>query len=92
MVPEDSPGWPFPTGADVPIHIMSFLQPKYSDRGHIDHVKAYKIVCCRQGKKGERMLVSVAEEREAKKVYKCAVFKYQLCVHFALKVTSLHLM
>ena len=40
--------------------------------------------CSAWWKKGGRLLVSVAEEREAKKVYKCAVFKYQLCVHFAL--------
>ena len=37
--PEGPSGWPFhiDIGADVPIHIMSFLLPKYSDPGHIDY-------------------------------------------------------
>ena len=43
--PESPSGWPFPIGADVPIHIMSFLLPKYSDPGHIEHLKALKTFC-----------------------------------------------
>ena len=37
--PKGPSGWPFPIGAHVPIHIMFFLQPKYSDCPHIDYLK-----------------------------------------------------